>query len=125
MVEMEAVARKYDIGAFVTLTSQTNGEFLFVLPTWSVLQPDADAGGYRFKSRTSTGEHSHEQVGATVHLIMSTMDLCEFFGLQMGKLAVLLKEKMKIDHSFKPMFGTSSPIERLNEPTSGKGKLDS
>lgn len=104
VMEIEAVMRKYDIGGTVSLTSQTHGEYLFVLdPTWTIIKQIPEKQGMKLHLRSMRKEFPSEEAQRkanelTAHLIFSQRDIAAHTLRQLGIIEDMLKSKWTIDH---------------------------
>lgn len=88
MVELVAVAEKYDLGMGVTLSNQDSGRYLFRLPSWCIVRATSDgdiAAQINLKNGDKVvGEYgididvddegAEERIRASVHSMQSSVD---------------------------------------------------
>ena len=93
--EIMAVVRKYDVGAYIALTSPKHSEFVFHLPTWSGVQPEEQSDG-SLALRIRIKKEQQELAEATTWLVAGTMELLERGLRQYGHVLDLLRTKALI-----------------------------
>lgn len=97
MSEVEAVMKKYDIGGFVTLQSESHAEFkLFVdTPTWSTVRWIKDSEALHLKVYMKSSPKESE---ATVSMLYSIRDLCGMVFMQLDKIGNQVEQSVKVEH---------------------------
>lgn len=102
MAEIKAIFKKHDIGGFVTLVSETHGEFRYELePSWSVMHLSPQ-GQFRFKSILADFKNEQDKHRATelsVHLICQIRDLNVQSFRNMQTILEMLEGHMEINHT--------------------------
>lgn len=90
--EMRNILKKYDISAFVSLTSKTHSEFVFHLPTWSGVQFEEDANGHtQFRIKIKKEEQAKAE--ATTWMVYGSLELLAQGMKQFDMLLDVLKSK--------------------------------
>lgn len=92
MKEIREVCEKYDIGGVVALADKEHGEFAFLIPTWSLAQWDGDPNLGRLRLKAKSGVNPKEQLESTLHLLLSTKDICAGYVQQMSTMEGMVRE---------------------------------
>jgi hypothetical protein len=97
IAEMEAIAEKYDIGAYLILASKEHGEYLLHWPKWSKAQFETTPEGrlgIRFKSK---GKDEDRTIASTIHMIQVLQQTSGELFMGMDKLLDELKARIIIE----------------------------
>lgn len=102
MSKIEKICEEFDCGAYVSLTSETHGEFRFVLPKWGCLYEDVDSQ-QREIIRLKTVNMKNDIVmqrkaELTAHFVFGTMDMMGTTFLLLNKFKDEMQEKWKVEH---------------------------
>lgn len=99
MAEWQAICKKYDIGGYCILTSDTHAEFAYeISPSWSVIAFDEgrrERLTYRHRGSSPEGK---EKSNATSHMIFITRDLLAKGWMAYESICSSLELKLGVDH---------------------------
>lgn len=109
MAEIEQVLKKYDIGGFISLVSQTHGEFKSFVdtPSWSLVRFLKEGKGIHIKLYMKS---RLAEVNATGHLIASIMDTCAIGFSGAEKILTAIKGHAVVEHE--PVSGRITNDDR-------------
>lgn len=95
MAEIEAVCRKYEIGAFAALFSKTHGEFRILTPGWSLWREDNPGrGDFRLKYKGP----ACEQLDQTTAMIYGMRDITTMTAKFLQNVAREIEKVCEVTH---------------------------
>jgi hypothetical protein len=109
MYEIEDILKKYDCGGFVSLHSQSHGEFKLAIdsPTWSMISKlrSGDAAHLKLHMKSKPLETE-----GTVGMIASLRDTALMLFKTSDELMTRIQQVVEVDHT--PIFGRISNDDR-------------
>ena len=102
MAEIKGILKKHDIGAQVTLVSETHAEFFYeISPSWSVAYFE-HGNLLRLRAKRADFKTLEEQkrcVNSTIHMVHQIRDISAQSFSNMLDLTDMLGKQFEIDHT--------------------------
>lgn len=97
MAEIEEVMKRHDCGGFVSLHSQTHGEFKMIIeaPSWSNVRLVKEGRALHIKLHMKSAK---EKTEATVAMLAGMRDLCALAFDQADKIMKTIETHAKVEH---------------------------
>jgi hypothetical protein len=105
------ILRQYDIGAAITLVSQTHAEFRYQFPTWSVVQPETGPAGQpgirlrSFGSWYGSKDAQKAAIEASLHCLYQIRDLAAQTFVLFENLTAQVEKDSGFDIIHQPLSG--------------------
>lgn len=110
MEEIKAICQKNDVVGFISLASQTHGEYALSFPKWSPVFIEDNVLRFRSVGKDYTSKSEHKR-----HLTLGAWAICQLqdMGMELHKMMTKMRRavesRVEIDHS--PMHGFTPHID--------------